>query len=87
MASVELDNSFDANASIASSISCTDSNMSLYNPCVAAHCAVRHSVALMARSDMPAKPSLRATAGPTTKGPMPTANSDNFTAACLVAKQ
>src|SRR5210317_657007 len=85
MAGTDLVNNRPAKASMASSMAAESSKISLYKPRWKAHSAERHSVALIAKSDIPANPSLRSTAGPTTNGPIPTASSLSFTDACLVA--
>ena len=59
MAGTDLVNNRPAKASMASSIAAASSKISLYKPRWKAHSAERHSVALIAKSDMPANPSLR----------------------------
>ena len=75
------------NASISESISSTLSLVSAKRPLSLAHDELLQSAAAMDNSLKAALPIFRSTAGPTTNGPIPTANSESFMDALDVAKQ
>ena len=85
MASGLLVANLPAKAAMPLSISSAVEKTSAYKPFSLAHCAVCHSVALMVNWQNADVQTLRSTAGPTTKGPIPTANSDNLIDASLTA--